>query len=60
VSVISDNKERTLIADADYVLKSIRHPNADVVKGYPAIMPAFDHLPEEELGEMVEYIRELR
>jgi cytochrome c oxidase subunit 2 len=60
VTVVSDGQERTLTADADYVLKSIRHPNADVVKGFPAIMPTFDHLPEEELEEMVEYIQGLR
>jgi cytochrome c oxidase subunit 2 len=60
VTVVSDGKERTLTADADYVLKSIRQPNADVVKGFPAIMLAFDHLPEEELEEMVEYIQGLR
>lgn len=60
VTVASDGKERTLTADADYVLQSIRQPNADVVKGFPAIMPAFEHLPEEELKEMVEYIEGLR
>lgn len=59
-TVVSDGRERTLTADADYVLKSIRQPNADVVKGFPAIMPPFDHLPEEELEELVEYIGELR
>jgi cytochrome c oxidase subunit 2 len=60
VTVISDGKERTLTADADYVLRSMRQPNADVVKGFPAIMPAFDHLPEEELKAMLEYIEGLR
>lgn len=59
-TVVSDGKERTITADADYVLKSIRSPAADVVKGFPAIMPAFDHLPEEEIEEMVEYIEGLR
>lgn len=60
MTVISDGKERSLTADADYVMKSMRQPNADVVKGFPAIMPAFDHLPEEELKAMVDYIEGLR
>lgn len=60
LTVITDGKERSLTADFDYVLQSIRQPNADVVKGFPAIMPAFDHLPEDELKAMVDYIEGLR
>lgn len=60
VTVVSNGQERTMTADANYVMLSIRQPNADVVQGFPAIMPAFDHLPEDELKMMVEYIEELR
>lgn len=60
VTVVTDGRESTLIADADYIAESIRRPKAEIVKGYPQVMPDFADLPEEELEAMLEYIKELR
>lgn len=57
VQVITDGQERTLRADADYIRRSIVEPNADVVIGYPPIMPSYaGRLSEEELEDMVEFL----
>lgn len=47
-------------ADADYIRRSILEPNAQIVAGYPAIMPTYaDQLEEAELMRLVEYISSL-
>lgn len=47
-------------ADADYIRRSIIDPNAQIVAGYPPIMPTFaGQIDEEELFRLVEYIRSL-
>jgi cytochrome c oxidase subunit 2 len=42
--------------DADYLRRSIIEPKADIVEGYPAVMPAGDYLSNDELNAIVEYL----
>jgi cytochrome c oxidase subunit 2 len=51
-----------VIADSEYIKKSIRRPRADVVEGWEAIMPAFDEsqVSDHDLEALVAYIRSLR
>lgn len=59
VTVITAGTERTLTSDADYLRRSIREPNADVVVGYQAIMPKYPGtLPDEELEAILEYFED--
>lgn len=48
-------------ADEAYLMDSIAHPNAQIVKGYSSgVMPAFDKiLSENDMKDIVEYIRSL-
>jgi len=59
VTVLTNGKERNVKADEGYLRKSIREPKADVVKGYPDIMPAIPVKPDE-LDAIVEYIESLK
>jgi cytochrome c oxidase subunit 2 len=59
VTVLTGGGERALKADEDYLSKSIKEPKADVVKGYPDIMPVLPLTPEE-LDLIVEYIETLK
>jgi cytochrome c oxidase subunit 2 len=59
VTVLTAGKERTITADGDYLEKSVLEPGADIVKGYPNIMPKLP-VPEAELKEIVEYIETLK
>ncbi len=47
-------KEIKLKVDASYLRRAIRQPDSDIVEGYPAIMPAADHLSKEELDAMID------
>ena len=59
VTVLTDGKERTMVADETYLKKSILEPGADVVKGFPPIMPP-QKLTEEEIQSLSEYIKGLK
>jgi cytochrome c oxidase subunit 2 len=59
VIVMTDGKERSLTADEAYLRKSLLEPNADVVKGFPPIMPP-EKMTNDEIHEIIQYIKELR
>jgi cytochrome c oxidase subunit II len=48
----------TVLADETYLKKSIRDPQAQVVKGFPPIMPKID-MTDDELAALVAYIQSL-
>ena len=45
--------------DENYIKESITQPMEKIVEGYPAVMPAFDDLSEDELTALVAYIQSL-
>ncbi|MCM2360002.1 MAG: cytochrome c oxidase subunit II [Geobacteraceae bacterium] len=58
--VLTDGAERTITVDEPYLRRSILEPNADVVKGFPPVMPTFPGLSEDEVTAMVGFIGEMR
>ena len=48
-----------ITADEEYLIESIVKPNAKVVKGYQAVMPAYTNLSESELQSLVLYMKSL-
>ncbi len=60
VTVLVDGKERTVRADDAYLERSIREPNAEIVKGYQPLMPGQPNLSAEEIRAMIAYIRSLK
>jgi len=59
VTVLANGKERKVVADEAYLRKSILEPSADIVKGFPPIMPP-EKMTAEELREIVKYLEELK
>ncbi|MEZ4728562.1 MAG: cytochrome c oxidase subunit II [Caldilineaceae bacterium] len=50
----------TLVADAQYIRRSILDPRSQIVAGYPSVMPTYEgQIDEQELFSLVEYIRSL-
>jgi len=61
VTVITDGKERQVVADEIYLRKSLLEPNADIVKGLPPIMPPQKGLlADQELDALVTYLKGLK
>ena len=59
VTVMTGGKERTVVADEQYIARSISDPLADIVKGYPPVMPKLP-VDEEELKAIIAYLKELK
>jgi cytochrome c oxidase subunit 2 len=59
VIVLRDGKEQNILAGEAYLRKSLLEPNADVVKGYPPIMP-LQKMSEDEIYELIQYMKELK
>ncbi|HYZ98263.1 MAG TPA: cytochrome c [Acidimicrobiales bacterium] len=48
----------TVVADSEYLARSIREPRAEVVDGFSPVMPTFD-FSEDEVAAIVAYIETL-
>lgn len=59
VTVITDGKERVIVADEEYLKRSVVEPGADIVKSYQNIMPKLPVTPEE-LNAIIEYLKTLK
>jgi cytochrome c oxidase subunit 2 len=59
VIVMTAGSERDIIADDEYVKRSIKDPKADVVKGFQPIMPVLQ-LSDDEINEIIEYFKTLK
>ncbi|MBF0557669.1 MAG: cytochrome c oxidase subunit II [Nitrospirae bacterium] len=57
--VITGGKERDIVADEEYLKKSVLQPEADIVKGYPPIMPVIP-VTSGELDDIIEALKGLK
>jgi len=57
VRVLTNGVERTVTVNESYVRRSVIEPNADIVKGYPAVMPAFGRLTDDEITAIIEVLK---
>lgn len=60
VEVMRGGQELKIRVDADYLRRSILDPKADIVEGYPPIMPAGNSLSKQEVDAIVEYLLHLK
>lgn len=50
---------RTSLDAEAYLEESIRQPGAYVVDGYPPVMPGFDYLGDEDIENLIAYLKTL-
>ncbi len=61
VTVLTAGKERQVTVDDAYLKTSILDPQADVVKGFPPVMPPQKGLlTDEEVGALIAYLKTLK
>jgi len=58
-TVVTDGKEHVIIVDDAFLRKAVLQPGADLVKGYPKIMPKLPVTPEE-LDSIIAALKELK
>jgi cytochrome c oxidase subunit 2 len=49
----------TAIADSAYLHKAIVDPNAEIVKGFYAVMPSYSYLESAKIKSIIAYIKSL-
>lgn len=59
VTVVTDGIERRVIADEEYMRKSILKPADDITKGFEPLMPPPVKMDEKEIGEIIDYLKKL-
>lgn len=52
--VVRDGQKLKLTVDAEYLQRALRDPGHEIVEGFPAIMPPYDHLSDQEIGAITE------
>jgi len=50
----------TVVADEAYLRESIINPNKQIVAGYPPTMPPYGYLKEEQINQLIAYIKSLK
>lgn len=59
VTVMTNGKQRVVTADDAYIQRSILHPDADIVKGFPPVMPTIP-VTNQEVEEIIGYLKSLK
>jgi cytochrome c oxidase subunit 2 len=61
VTIVAAGKDQEITVDEAYLRRAVMEPQADIVKGFPPVMPPQkDSLTAAELEEIIEYIKELK
>jgi cytochrome c oxidase subunit 2 len=59
-TVVRDGQTVKVPADANYLIKAIREPSAEVVEGYPAAMPPYPGLSDEDIKALQAWLDTLK
>ncbi|MBW2504954.1 MAG: cytochrome c oxidase subunit II [Deltaproteobacteria bacterium] len=59
-TVTRNGQEQIIAADDDYLIRAIVEPNFEIVKGYPAAMPPYPNLGEEDLEALIDWLETLQ
>ncbi len=51
--------DRTSLDAEAYIEQSVREPGAFVVDGFPAVMPSFDYYSDEDVQNIIAYLKSL-
>ena len=58
-TVTKDGAVTTMKADTDYLIRAIREPGAEVTEGFPAVMPPYPGLSDEDIEAIEAWMRSL-
>lgn len=50
----------TVVADDAYITQSIKDPLSQIVKGFPPSMPPFSYLTDQQIADIIAYIKSLK
>lgn len=59
-TVVKDGQEVKVMADTDYLRRAVHEPASEVVKGYPAAMPPFPGLNDQDVAALQAWLETLK
>ncbi|XPV75491.1 MAG: cytochrome c oxidase subunit II [Desulfovibrio sp.] len=59
VTVEIDGAVKETVADKEYIIRAIEDPEAELVEGWPAMMPPYE-LSDDEMNALLEYLKSLK
>jgi len=59
-TVVKDGQQVKVQADTDYLIRAIREPGSEVVEGYPAAMPPYPGLSDDDIEAMQAWLETLK
>ena len=59
-AVIRNGESLSVTADAAYLIRAIREPNAEIAEGFPPAMPPFTGLSEADLQALLAWLERLK
>lgn len=60
ITVVTDGKERQVEVDEEYLRRSVRQPDADKVQGFESVPMPPQNVTDEELEELIAWIKQLK
>ncbi len=59
--LLEDGSKKTVVADDEYIVKSIYEPNVEVVDTYPKVMIAYQqYVNEEQMKQIIAYLKSVK
>jgi cytochrome c oxidase subunit 2 len=59
-TVVRDGQEVKVLMDTDYLIRALREPGIEIAEGYPAIMPPFPGLSDDDIKALQAWLESLR
>lgn len=59
-TVVKDGQDLKVSADANYLIRAIREPDAEVVQGYPNAMPPYPSLSDDDIKALQSWLETLK
>jgi cytochrome c oxidase subunit 2 len=59
-TVVRDGQEVKVLVDTDYLIRALREPGVEIAEGYPAIMPPFPGLSDDDIKALQAWLETLR
>ncbi|MCK4509857.1 MAG: cytochrome c oxidase subunit II [Desulfuromonadales bacterium] len=59
-TIIKGEQQEKVLADNDYLIRAIREPSAEIVEGYPAVMPPYPDFSDDDIKTLQDWLETLK
>ncbi len=59
-TIVKGEQKVKVLADSDYLIRAIREPSAEIVEGYPAVMPPYPDFSNDDINALQNWLETLK